>query len=164
MQEVQRQPTSAFVNVAGIALYCRLSLNSHRSDRRENIVALSRERRRKATRRGRRVVIFGNEKIFVGKTAFASFEVVQAGFANESQLRRFGVEGVSATVEGGCELGSRRVHARATRARGDRARAYPVGSCAKDNIIVLLVQMPSFDFKSSLTAFGFALPPDDFIT
>ncbi|MGY3445086.1 MULTISPECIES: hypothetical protein [unclassified Bradyrhizobium] len=161
---MQQRPTSAFVNVAGNALYCRLSLNSHRSDRRAIDVALSRERRRKAARRGRRVVIFGNEKIFVGKTAFASFEVVRAGFANESQLRRFGAEGGGATVARGCEAGSRRVHARATRREAIAREHDPVGSCAKDNIIVLSVQMPSFDFKRSLTACGFALPPDDFIT
>lgn len=100
----------------------------------------------------------------MGKTAFASFAVIRAGFANESQLRRFGAEGVSATVAGGCELGSRRVHARATKPKVIAREHDPVGSCAKDNIIVLLVQMPSFDFKRSLTACGFALPPDDFIT
>ena len=100
----------------------------------------------------------------MGKTAFASFEVTWTGFANESQLRRFGAEGISATVEGGCEARSRRVHARATTPMATAREHDPTGSRAKDNIIVLFVQMPSLDFKSSLTAFGFALPPDDFIT
>ncbi|WP_143046615.1 hypothetical protein [Bradyrhizobium erythrophlei] len=145
-------------------LYCRHFLNSHSSDRRATVIVLSRKPWRKAARRVRRVAIFGNEKIFVGKTAFASFEVTGTGFANESQLRRFGVEGVSATVEGGCEARSRRVHACATTPMVTAREHDPAGSCAKDNIIVLFVQMPSLDFKSSLTAFGFALPPDDFIT
>ncbi|GIQ72953.1 hypothetical protein BraRD5C2_13890 [Bradyrhizobium sp. RD5-C2] len=100
----------------------------------------------------------------MGKTTFASFEVTRTGFANESQIRRFGAEGVSATVERGCEAGSRRVHARATTPMVTAREHDPAGSCAKDNIIVLFVQTPSLDFKSSLTAFGFALPPDDFIT
>ena len=144
--------------------YCRHFLNSHSSNRRAIVIALSRKPRRKAPRRGRRVVIFGNEKIFVGKTTFASFEVARTEFANESQLRRFGAEGVSATVAGGCEAGSRRVHARATTPLVKTREHDPTGSCAKDNIIVLFVQTPSLDFKSSFTAFGFALPPDDFIT
>jgi hypothetical protein len=145
-------------------LYCRHFLNSHSVDRCAIVIALSRKRRPKASRRRRRVATFGNEKNFVGKLPFASFEVVPTGFANESQLRRFGAEGVIATVDGGCEAGSRHVHARATTLRVTAKEHDPVGSSAKDNIVVLFVQMPSLDFKRSLTACGFALPPDDFIT
>ena len=139
-----RKPTAADIGICQRCrkrLYCRPFLNSHSSDRRATVIALSRERRRKAARRRRRVVIFGNEKIFVGKTGFASFEVIRTGFANESRFRRFGADHAGATVNGGCEAGSRRVHARATtpQVTKEHAREHdPVRSCAKDNIIVLL--------------------------
>lgn len=162
-----RNPTAADIGICQRCrkcLNCRHFLNSCSVDRRAIVIALSRKRRRKAARGERRVVIFGNEKNFVGKMTFASFEVVQTGLANESRLQRFAAKGLYATVNGRCETRSRRVETRATTSKPTPQAHDRDGSRANDNVIVLFVQMPSLDFKRSLTACGFALPPDDFIT
>ncbi|WGS02182.1 hypothetical protein MTX23_15760 [Bradyrhizobium sp. ISRA436] len=103
--------------------FCRHFLNSHSHDRTAIVVALSRRRYRNAARRGLRVANFGNEKIFVGKTLFASFQVVKAWFEHESRLGRFGRTAVIATTNGGCEAQSQCNHAPATTPKRDVARA-----------------------------------------
>src|SRR6185437_15744181 len=152
MQIVRGNPTLAFVNIAAKPITAGLFVVNARSD--EAIVGIDMSRKRSVESR-----FADSESQFL---AIKKFSCPPASRLIGARQNRFFAR--IAAPDSRHDSSSRRSIA-VGRSRGDaRSRALRRHRIDDSAALSRGVQMPSFDFRRSLTACGLALPPDDFIT